>query len=94
MACTARDTFASFGRSLRDVLCRKSDEAKFEDQEHDDALAFKIFTGIAIAGGVIALGLFGGYKLRQRRFRMRHQPYYYPRTRRRPETGEYEAVGI
>jgi peroxiredoxin len=48
---------------------------------------------VAVAGGVIAGALYAGMRLRQRRLQMR-SPYYFPRPRRKGETGGYEAVGI
>ena len=53
----------------------------------------KAFAAVAIAGGVIAAALYAGMRLRQRRLQMR-SPYYFPRPRRKGETGGYEAVGI
>ncbi|HLK32420.1 MAG TPA: hypothetical protein VKT29_04980, partial [Terriglobales bacterium] len=53
----------------------------------------KALAAVAITGGVIVGALYAGMKLRQRRWQMR-SPYYFPRPRRRGETGGYEAVGI
>jgi peroxiredoxin len=53
----------------------------------------KALAAVAITGGVIVGALFVGMRLRQRRLQMR-SPYYFPRPRRRGETGGYEAVGI
>jgi peroxiredoxin len=53
----------------------------------------KAVAAVAVAGGVIAGALYAGMRLRQRRLQMR-SPYYFPRPRRRGETGGYEAVGI
>ncbi len=53
----------------------------------------KALTAVALTGGVVVGAVFAGMKLRQRRLQMR-SPYYFPRPRRRGETGGYEAVGI
>jgi peroxiredoxin len=53
----------------------------------------KALAAVAITGGVIVGALYAGMKLRQRRLQMR-SPYYFPRPRRKGETGGYEAVGI
>lgn len=53
----------------------------------------KALAGVIITGGVIVGALYAGMKLRQRRVQMR-SPYYFPRPRRKGETGGYEAVGI
>lgn len=53
----------------------------------------KALAAVAVTGGVIVGALYAGMKLRQRRLQMR-SPYYFPRPRRKGETGGYEAVGI
>jgi peroxiredoxin len=53
----------------------------------------RALTALALTGGVVVGAVFAGMKLRQRRLQMR-SPYYFPRPRRRGETGGYEAVGI
>jgi peroxiredoxin len=53
----------------------------------------RAFAVVAITGGVIVGALYAGMKLRQRRLQMR-SPYYFPRPRRKGESGGYEAVGI
>lgn len=53
----------------------------------------RALTAVALTGGVVVGAVFAGMKLRQRRLQMR-SPYYFPRPRRRGETGGYEAVGI
>ena len=54
----------------------------------------KTATAVALTAGVLAGGIYAGYKLRQKRLAGR-QPYrYYDREQRRTGTDDYEPIGI